>query len=92
MHPSKRAAAEAPAISVILVFSVALSTFLPADAAAAKFHVDLNGDEETTAPRAQDDFYLSQNFDWMKASTIPESKSSIGTVYSMDRFERSAAA
>jgi putative endopeptidase len=70
------------AISVILVFSVALSTFLPADAAAAKFHVDLNGDEETTAPRPQDDFYLSQNFDWMKASTIPESRSSIGTVYS----------
>jgi putative endopeptidase len=71
------------ALSAILVFSMSLSSFLPADAAAAKFHVDLNGDEETVAPRAQDDFYLSQNFDWMKESTIPESRLSIGTVYSM---------
>lgn len=72
------------ALSVILVFSMAFSVLLPTSAAAAKFHVDLNGDEETTAPRPQDDFYLSQNFDWMKASTIPESRSSIGSLYSMD--------
>jgi putative endopeptidase len=67
------------AFSMILVLSMSISMCLPADAAAAKFHIDPNGDEETTAPRAQDDFYLSQNFDWMKASTIPESKVYIGT-------------
>jgi putative endopeptidase len=72
------------ALSVILVFSMSLSALLPTDAAAAKFHVDLNGDEETTAPRAQDDFYLSQNFDWTKESVIPESEAKIGSLYSME--------
>ena len=71
-------------MSAVLVLSVSLSTFLPAEAAAAKFHVDANGDEETTAPRPQDDFYLAQNFDWMKENTIPESKMDIGSLENMD--------
>jgi putative endopeptidase len=71
------------ALSALLVFSMTMSVFLPAEAAAAKFHVDLNGDEETAAPRAQDDFYLSQNFDWMKASVIPETEKSIGSMDAM---------
>ncbi|MCI2049270.1 MAG: M13 family metallopeptidase [Lachnospiraceae bacterium] len=65
---------------------MSLSTMLPVNAAAAKFHVDLNGDEETTAPRAQDDFYLSQNFDWMKASVIPETKIDIGSLENMSEL------
>jgi putative endopeptidase len=71
------------ALGVILMFSMSLSASFKSSAAAAKFHVDLNGDEETTAPRPQDDFYLSQNFDWMKANTIPDSKAIIGSMYSM---------
>jgi putative endopeptidase len=72
------------ALSVMLTAAMSLSALLPTDAAAAKFHVDLNGDEETTAPRAQDDFYLSQNFDWTKESVIPESEAKIGSLYSME--------
>ncbi len=45
-------------------------TFFSVNAAADTFHVDLNADTTTSAPRPQDDFYLSVNYDWLKSTKI----------------------
>ena len=54
-----------------LAAALLMRTMAPLYAAPADFSVDLRAEHTAKAPRPQDDFYLSVNYDWLRQRKIP---------------------